>query len=123
MLINKVQRGLPIGAVRGFCLNFQSLYLVITRFPQRNKLTFSELTSFCYKLKLSIMKSCRDWEFLKTTNDFTINLYLKPNLTNVVYLFIKERFLIWNIIFIDIGWESRSICHLYSTNKIINSSI
>ena len=103
MLINKVQRGLQIGAVRGFCLNFQSLYSVITRFPQRNKLNLSEMTSFCYKFKPSVMKSCRDWEFLKTTNDFTINLNLKPNLTNIVYLFIKERFLIWNIIFIDIG--------------------
>ena len=42
------------------------------------------------------MKSCRAWKFLKTTNDFTINSYLKPNLTNAVYLFTKERFLIWN---------------------------
>ena len=37
------------------------------------------------------MKSCRAWKFLKTTNDFNINSYLKPDLTNAVYLF-----LIWN---------------------------
>ena len=38
------------------------------------------------------MKNCRAWEFLKTTNDFTIDSYLQPNLTNAVYLFIKETF-------------------------------
>ena len=94
MLINKVHRGLKIGSVRGFCLTFQSLCSVIKRFPQCNKLTLSELTSFCYKSKLSVMESCRAWEFLKTTNDFSLNSYLKPNLTNAVYLFIEESFLI-----------------------------
>ena len=70
------------------------------------------------------MKNCRAWEFLKTTNCFAIDFFLKPNLTNVVNLFIKERFLIWNHYFdIDIGWESRSNCDLYGGNKIINSSI
>ena len=66
------------------------------------------------------MKSCRAWEVLKTINYFTINSYLKPNLTNAVFLFTEDRL---TIIFIDIGWESRSICHLYSTIKTINSSI
>ena len=99
MLINKVQHCLQIGAVRGFCLNFQSLCLVIKRFPGRNKLTLSEMTSFCYKFKLSVTKNCRAWKFLKTTNDFTINSYLKPNLINAFYLSIKERFLIWNYYF------------------------
>ena len=69
------------------------------------------------------MKSCIASEFLKTRNDFTINLYLKPHSTYTVYLFIKESFWHGIIIFIDIGWESESICHLYSKSKIINSSL